>query len=88
MDSVSERGKYINQGERVRGMIKRKRKKRKRISKGREIKRGKDRERERVMEQRSDDYRIVGGDDDSAANSEGSISCTILLLYYTISYQR
>ena len=31
MDSASERGKYINQGERVRGIIKRK--KRKRISK-------------------------------------------------------
>ena len=41
---------------------------------GREIKWRKDRERERVMEQRSEDYRIVGGDDDSAANSEGSIS--------------
>ena len=50
------------------------RKKRKRISKEGEIKRRKDRERERVMEQRSDDYRIVGGDDDSTANSEGSIS--------------
>ena len=51
-----------------------KRKKRKRISKEGKIKRRKERERDRVMKQRSDDYRIVGGDDDSAANSEGSIS--------------